>query len=159
MNFLEMFCELNPDECKALYKQLAMKHHPDRGGSTEVMQLLNAAYEAALKGNSGKKDVSTGRTYQYDPEIESVIVSLIDKLMALPDLEIDLIGAWVWVGGNTYAVKDAIKALGFKWHKTRKLWFFPVVESKGGNSKLSLEELAIKYGRTKVVTEKQKILA
>lgn len=88
-----------------------------------------------------------------------MIVRLIDQLMALPDLEIDLIGAWVWVGGNTYAVKDAIKTLGFKWHKTRKLWFFPLVESKGGNSKLSLEELGNKYGRSKVATKKQKILA
>lgn len=33
-----------PELIRAAYKCLAMKHHPDHGGSTEVMQKLNQAY-------------------------------------------------------------------------------------------------------------------
>jgi hypothetical protein len=34
---------------KAAYRALALRHHPDRGGSPEVMQRLNTAYEALSK--------------------------------------------------------------------------------------------------------------
>ncbi len=36
-----------PDESKtkAIYRQLAQKWHPDRGGSTEAMQAVNEFYE------------------------------------------------------------------------------------------------------------------
>lgn len=33
------------DVVKAVYRALALRTHPDRGGSTEEMQRLNAAYE------------------------------------------------------------------------------------------------------------------
>jgi curved DNA-binding protein CbpA len=34
-----------PEVVRAAYKALAMKHHPDKGGSTELMQAINQAYE------------------------------------------------------------------------------------------------------------------
>lgn len=39
-----------PALVKAAYRVLAQLHHPDRGGTTAVMQRLNAAYEALGKG-------------------------------------------------------------------------------------------------------------
>jgi curved DNA-binding protein CbpA len=40
-----------PDEASimATYHQLAKKYHPDNGGSTEIMQAINAARDAALR--------------------------------------------------------------------------------------------------------------
>ena len=32
----------NLDELKAQYRRLAMMYHPDRGGSVEIMQAINA---------------------------------------------------------------------------------------------------------------------
>ena len=34
------------DDIKKAYKKLAMKHHPDRGGNTKAMQIINRAYLA-----------------------------------------------------------------------------------------------------------------
>lgn len=34
------------EEAKRIYRQLAMLHHPDHGGSTAVMQDINAEYSA-----------------------------------------------------------------------------------------------------------------
>jgi hypothetical protein len=38
-----------PEVVKAAYKALAMKHHPDRGGSVEEMQRVNVAYETITR--------------------------------------------------------------------------------------------------------------
>jgi hypothetical protein len=43
---------MNPEQLKAAYKKLAVQHHPDRGGNTEVMKDINAAYDS-LKGGGG----------------------------------------------------------------------------------------------------------
>lgn len=37
------------NELKKVYKDLAMKHHPDRGGSTEIMQAINAEYSFTIR--------------------------------------------------------------------------------------------------------------
>ena len=37
------------DEVKRKYKELALKHHPDRGGDTRIMQAVNNEYDAIKK--------------------------------------------------------------------------------------------------------------
>lgn len=32
-----------------VYRQLALKHHPDHGGSHQIMVAINAAYQLALR--------------------------------------------------------------------------------------------------------------
>lgn len=36
-------------EADKLYKDLAKKHHPDKGGDTETMQQINADYQAVIE--------------------------------------------------------------------------------------------------------------
>lgn len=38
--------EATDDEIRAAYKRAAMKHHPDRGGSSEAFQAVQDAYAA-----------------------------------------------------------------------------------------------------------------
>lgn len=38
-----------PEVVKAAYKAMSLLHHPDRGGSTSTMQLINVAYETLTK--------------------------------------------------------------------------------------------------------------
>jgi curved DNA-binding protein CbpA len=44
------------EEIKKLYRQLATKYHPDRGGSEEKMKEINAAYEILKNGATPAKD-------------------------------------------------------------------------------------------------------
>lgn len=39
-----------PERVKQRYRELASEHHPDRGGSSEVMAQINVAYREALNG-------------------------------------------------------------------------------------------------------------
>ena len=132
-------------EIKALYKTLAKKHHPDLGGDAEKMKDLNSQYHDALKGNNGKE--SEGRKYSYNKETEQEIMDVLDRLMSLKGLEIELIGIWIWISGDTKENKEALKEAGCRWHSKRKVWFYkPKGYKKIRYSKGSLDELAAKYG-------------
>lgn len=56
--------EATDDEIRAAYKRAAMKHHPDRGGSSEAFQAVHDAY-AALRNricpDCGGKGFTTTR--------------------------------------------------------------------------------------------------
>lgn len=44
--------EYSPDDVKKAFKSASFANHPDRGGSTEVMQRVNSAYDLLKKGGS-----------------------------------------------------------------------------------------------------------
>ena len=52
---LDFYARINVPECsdkltiKASYRKLALQHHPDRGGSTVLMQRINEAYDVLMK--------------------------------------------------------------------------------------------------------------
>ena len=147
------FLGLTVEQIKIKYKQLAMKHHPDLGGDLEIMKLLNNAYETALKncnGQTTKDDQGETHTYKYNQEFEQALMDKIIQLLSLnmPDVEIDLIGTWIWVTGDTKPVKDKIKQAGCMWHSKRGCWYFKIGKYYKGNSSASLDELAKKYGCT-----------
>lgn len=123
-----------PDEIRATYRKLAKEHHPGMGRDTGTMQKINAAYEAALKQMSGRQfdrtaatdDGRTTWTYYYDEQVEQDIAEAIDTIVAVvgnaPDVEITLVGLWVWVVGNTRPIKDGLKAAGCYWNAKRDAW-------------------------------------
>lgn len=49
---LEVAPEACPEVIKAAYRALALKHHPDCGGSEQAMKRLNAAYARLLKAEA-----------------------------------------------------------------------------------------------------------
>ena len=64
------------EEVKRLFRKLAMKYHPDRGGDTATMQELNRQYQIALKHCDGQTSTGTDgkeHTYKYDEAAETEI--------------------------------------------------------------------------------------
>ena len=112
------------EELKKEYKRLALENHPDRGGDVEVMKAINAEYDIMFNRVKDIHINAKGETYtKENTEAPSEFKDIIDKLIRMEGLEIEIIGCFIWLSGNTKAHKDNIKALGFKWHSTKQMWY------------------------------------
>ena len=138
------------EEIKRQYLQLCKEHHPDLGGSVEDMAQINAEYDYLCKFHSHIHESANGGTYEkYDEdnqEIPADFINLISHLVTLRGITVEVVGRFVWVGGNTYANKDEIKGLGMKWSKPRKMWYYSPTPYKHVHSDLDYDEIKAKYG-------------
>lgn len=141
-------------DIKKLYRELAMLHHPDRGGNTATMQAVNAQYHEALKRADRTQETGsdgTAHTYYYNPEHEQEIMDKISELLGLKldGIEIWVIGKWVWVQGETKPHREKLgrNGAGLTWHSKRLAWYWKPYEGKSWhNERASLNDLAHQYG-------------
>jgi curved DNA-binding protein CbpA len=145
------------EELKKLYKELAFKNHPDRGGNLEVMQLINAEYDSAFALVKNKHLNAKGEMYTKEteetPEAFRDIVNALLKLK-MENVVIEIIGCFVWVNGNTKPYKEGLKALGFKFSANKTAWYLaPVGYRKKSKQKYTLEEVRAMWGSQKVNSE------
>lgn len=89
--------------------------------------------------------------YEFDESmIEGLIIKAIKPIVNL-QLSIEIVGSWIWVGGDTKPHKEVLKSVGYIWNSKRKLWQFATVISYGRGKK-DMELLRAKYGRAVVKT-------
>lgn len=133
-------------EIKDLYRKLCRQHHPDLGGDTATMQALNAAYDQACKQaqRTDRPGKSEG-AYDYYSAGDTLVREAIEKVITLPGITIEICGWWVWLSGDTRAVKDQIKASGYRWAKQKSMWYFPGVPSRGKGT-YSMDDIRQTYG-------------
>lgn len=136
------------DDLKKVYRQLAMKHHPDRGGDEETMKAINNEYEKAFELLKHQQNTAAEDKYKTT-EDASEFISIINALLKLDGLQIDLCGRWLWIGGNTRAHKEELKAAGCRWSSQKKLWSWHHAEdgSRYYKGKRTMSEIYQKYGR------------
>ena len=136
------------NEAKKIYKTLAKNLHPDIGGSEEDFKILNEIYNNLIEhkiyfSNSSKIDI----------ELEKII----SLILHFENINIELIGSWIWVNGDTKEIKEKLKEIGFKWASKKKMWYYGEMKAKNPNPK-SMEEIKTKYGsETLKSNEKKKI--
>ena len=116
-------------EIKKHYRELAMMHHPDRGGNTETMKAVNAQYHEALKSCDRKQETGSDgqpHVYYYDEKHEQEIIDKIAELLALrlEGTEVWLIGKWICIKGDTRPNQEALKKAGCTWDRKRLAWYW-----------------------------------
>jgi len=138
------------EELKSLYRKLAMKHHPDRGGSDDSMKAINAEYDKLfplLKDVHKTKDGEKYTARSKSPETAEQFKDLIAELMKMDEITIEIIGCFVWVTGETKPYKDTLKELRFKWHTKKLAWFLaPEDYRKRSRKDYALDEIRTMYG-------------
>jgi hypothetical protein len=144
------------DSLKKEYFKLAKKYHPDAGGTTQQFQQLQAEYEKLLKKILSGSSLNTEQK-QNEVEIDQAIRDIIDALVNVQNIDVEIVGKWLWVGGNTYPVRTILKGAGLTFIKKAGVpyWVYKGTESKGRGN-MSIEEIKAKYGSHKIETPKTK---
>lgn len=143
------------DMIKSAYRKLASVNHPDKGGKTEVMQLINCAYEELTKFFIMNQTLDIN--YEENDAGQTFDFSFLDELKAMQGLIIEVCGYWIWLGGNSYFHRAAIKALGFKFSGSKKAWYWsPVMsEKRFMRGTKPMEDIRQTYGSKIIATEYQ----
>lgn len=131
------------EEVKRRYKELAMQHHPDKGGNTATMQEINNEYESICKNpffEFATKSEQEQQEFIKYPEI-------INQVIGLQGVIIELIGNWIWISGNTYPHRQTLKQIGFYFAPKKAIWYFRPADYKSANRKpQTIEFIRNKYG-------------
>lgn len=131
------------EDLKKEYRKLIFKLHPDRGGNEEDFKAMKNEYdELFVRLQKGE-----GASHFERKEDINQFKDIIESLIHFDGILIDVVGSWIWLGGDTKPYKDDIKALGFMWSSKHKKWFF-----NGDNKKRRIinkktyEEIKNEYG-------------
>lgn len=153
------------DEAKRLYKNLARQHHPDAGGDVRTMQEINGQYSDFCT-NYAKTDARTrqkeahaqGRKSAADyhdmDAIGAEIKIMIDFALTLEGVDVELMGLWVWLTGNTRAHAETLKEWNrtheqkWKYSPVKKAWYFASVPTFSRQN-TPLEQIRATYGATR----------
>ncbi|MGN0812368.1 MAG: molecular chaperone DnaJ [Candidatus Coproplasma sp.] len=141
------------EELKRQYKQLAFKHHPDRGGNVQDMQRINAEYDELKKLVGNIHETADGKTYTKaeNANVPDNFRKIINAIIAF-DCKIEICGSWLWVF-NAYAYRKELKDLGFFWCSSKKAWAWTDKPTEN-KYRLSLEEIRRLHG-SEVIKEEQ----
>lgn len=149
------------EELRKQYRDLLKKFHPDNGGNVSDMQEINAEYDKLFKvlkdrHESKSADSTTNKESNYnqnmyDWENDKSLREALRKIINFDGIEIEIVGQWIWISGNTFTYKKELKEIGFKWASQKKQWFWHSENFRKKSRKtLSMEEIRNYYGSTKV---------
>jgi curved DNA-binding protein CbpA len=153
------------EDVKATYKSLAKKYHPDIAGAefTATMQEINSEFEKAFDKYKNIHTAENGDNYtteQQTTETPAEFMEIINKLINCEGLNIELVGRWIWLSGNSYPYKDIIKSLDFKWASNKKAWYWHSENDGTANKRsMSLDKIKEKYGCTSFQTNSRMAIA
>lgn len=150
------FKSTNKKDLVKEFKQLAKQLHPDNGGDAEEFKAMQAEFDKLLKTLPETDGAQAQERKAAD--IPQELAEAIKKVAHLDGIEIEICGSWVWVSGNTYPVKDSIKAAGFKFSHNKKAWYWHG-EDYIRKSRKSYSMDAIRDMHGSLAVEKEKIYA
>lgn len=113
------------DEAKKSFYKLALELHPDKGGDTKQFQELLRQFEN-FRPHTDKFEGESDNWKDLSP----VYTNIIEQLIKLDGITVEIVGSYIWIGGNTWAHKAAIKAIDCgdqmqaRWARKKKMWYF-----------------------------------
>ena len=84
---------------------------------------------------------------ERDLAVEQKLASAALAIADLP-LSVEVVGAWLWVDGDTKPVKEQLKAAGFKWAPRKQRWYFPGKPAghRRGKREMEMDEIRQRHG-------------
>lgn len=146
------------------YRRLCRINHPDlfateseekQAEQTRIMQAINAEYAVAMdRAVRAEKPGQSEASYAGSADLAERIRQAIEAVIRFDNIEIEICGAWVWLHGETYPIREHLKANGYRWGRGKRLWYFAGVASSSRSSH-SMEEIRDRYGSERVQREQK----
>jgi hypothetical protein len=132
----------NAIELMKRYKQFAMLYHPVKGGSVDKMKQVYEDYLAVLKS----EPFQLSRMKEDMQKDLNGFPGLIKELIIL-ELDLEMIGSWLWISGCTFEHKEKLKELGLHYSLNKRCWYFrPGSEESHTNKLMDMAWIRGKYG-------------
>lgn len=140
----------NINDIKQHFKQLAKQYHSDLGGSDELFREMYSEYQMLLN-----KFVNKSFTDIDNEEISNELRDVLKNVVSLEDIEIEVIGKWIWIGGDTFPHRDILKDNKFFYSSKHKKWYYNGQTKKLRKySKYKLEDIKGMYSVKEIETKK-----
>jgi curved DNA-binding protein CbpA len=150
------------EELKKAFHKEAVRLHPDNGGSAEEFKNMKAEYERMFEKLKNIHKTASGETYEKETSTQTAaeFADIIEKIIHMEGCKIEIIGAWVWVSGNTFQYKDQLKELHFFYSKTKKSWYHNGAEKKTHRKgHYTMDQLRDRFGSEDIEVEPQQKIA
>lgn len=151
------------EDIKKMYLGMAKKNHPDMGGRLEDMQAINSEFDFLKLHNFNVKRSAEGNVYTDEREDRADSVTedfahIVEVLINLDGIMIEVVGSWMWVTGDTYPHKDAIKGVGGRWQGKKRAWYFAPKGFKPRRraTNESLDDVRARYGSSTIADNRGK---
>lgn len=145
------------EELKKAYHKAAAKLHPDNGGDAEEFKTMQAEYMRMFDRLKYIHVNAAGETYEKETsETAAAFMGIIEKVIHFDGVNVEIIGAWIWLTGNTLTYKEEIKAAGFWYSKTKKAWYYNGSDKKTHyRGRYKLDELREKWGSEEIKKDRR----
>ena len=103
--------------------------------------------------NDQEQEVKAITSEEATSDQEKDLQELMDKIVQLKQIEgitIDLMGSWLWIGGDTKPNREALKAAGCRWAPKKGLWYWHTVKETTHYKRrktYTIDEIESKYGK------------
>lgn len=140
------------EELKKEYRKLCKELHPDfTGDDGTAFKEMRKEYEELLKNG-----LHAAASKEHSEELQKII----NELVKFYNIDIDVVGSWIWVSGETYKIKEQLKSLGFKFSGKRKMWYYAAgLEKKKRGSNMSFQDIINAYGVDSIKSKGQTCIA
>lgn len=153
------------EELKKEYKRLAKLYHPDitRKDTNKEMADINNEYQSLFENLKNVKFSRINKQYyeskEPNRETAAEFINIIDKLIKIKNIDVMICGTWLWVTGETFAIKKLLKELNFCYYSGKKAWAVHYDDFKKRTKRtLSLEEIETIFETQKFTSENEQLL-
>ena len=139
-----------------------MEHHPDNGGSEDIIKEVNAEYDILFKRLKSDfehkdtyKDATDKQKQAYDWQKDKLIREKVMQLARFEGIKVEIIGVWIWVS-DCIPYRKELKALGFRWARQKQMWYKHFDDFHKFSSKpASMSYIRAKYGSVEIKFQKK----